>query len=145
MDLMKLFREQMAEQIEQEKNREAEEQAQMQKEADYYTDCIKKAFEEKKFVCHDWGEPVIAMTIGTADMDHVKLMEKFLDSGLESYIIEKLEKDDIGPIKSIALQQVGIKPFEECVSLDSEYIYFKGPKNCFNVECALIDYGKETE
>lgn len=99
MNLMDLYKDKLAEQ---DKEREEKARLEEEKRAEYaYTIAskIEEYIDEGNFKAEAEGKPTLRIALVLKDATY----EQAPDLGIESLIIEKLEKDEYGPIECLSL------------------------------------------
>lgn len=124
MDLMKAYNKKATKLEEERKRKEEEEKQQLESNTKFLINEIERALKTEQFKVEDGYEnPTISLVVSSSFLG----FNKVAFSGVESEVIETLEKDGFGPIESIELEEL-----DKCSSI----------KIYISVIIHLIDYSK---
>lgn len=124
MDLMKAYNKKATKLEEERKRKEEEEKQQLESNTKFLINEIEKILKTEQFKVEDGYEnPTISLEVSASFPN----FNRVAFSGIESEVIDALEKDDFGPIESIELEEV-----DKCSTI----------KTYISVIIHLIDYSK---
>jgi hypothetical protein len=124
MDLMKAYNKKATKIEEERKRKEEEEKRELESNTKFLINEIERTLKTEQFKVEEGYEnPTISLVVSASFPN----FNRVAFSGVESEVIDTLEKDDFGPIESIELEEV-----DKCSSV----------KTYVSVIIHLIDYSK---